>query len=58
MAATISLCRCGKPLIENGRGATFCEHCDRVCEVGISGGCIDCRIFEKASKEHAARTMP
>lgn len=56
--ATIDLCRCGKPLIHNGLGSVFCEHCDRADCKGPSGGCVDCHLFDKATKEHAAKTIP
>jgi len=58
MADTLHMCRCGKPLIPNGTGAHFCEHCDRICEIGNAGGCVDCHLFDKATKQHAANTAP
>jgi len=54
----IHLCRCGKPLIANAKGAKSCEHCDRVCEKGRLGGCVDCKLFDKATTAHAVRTAP
>jgi len=57
--ATITKCRCGKPLLIIGSGqAVYCEHCDRATCKGLIGGCPECATFDKATKDHAAKTNP
>ena len=49
MPKTLSVCRCGQPMTDNGAGTVYCEHCDRGCKKPF---CSTCKTFQKACDPH------